>query len=150
MNKTYSCCMVLIAFFVSSLAHAFSDSYVTDWAQKTLIETLTVSYLTTPEETEATQKKYSLAAWEPMSAFFNKELIVIDQQKLSTHPKPLTEPTITKLTKCISDQCWRVNQSFNIPELHMNIDFSLLLVTASPGGYSPFLIQSVDMNVHRY
>lgn len=146
MNKA----VVLISFFISFLAHASSNNYVTDWAQKTLIQTLTVSYLDTPADVEAIQKKYSHAAWEPMSAFFNKETNMIDQQKLSTHPKPLTEPKITKLTDCISDQCWRVNQSFNIPELHMNIDFSLLVVSASPSGDSPFLIQSVDMNVHHY
>ena len=142
--------MVLFSLFIAFLAHASSDSYVTDWAQKTLLETLTVSYLTTPEETEAIQRKYSQAAWEPMSAFFNKEIIMIDQQKMTIHPKPLTKPTVTKLTNCISDQCWRVNQSFNIPELHMNVDFSLLVVGASPASDSPFLIQSVDVNVHHY
>ena len=142
--------MVLLSLCISFFAHASGDSYVTDWTQKTLIETLSASYFDTPQDVALVRKKYSQAAWEPMSDFFNKELKMIDEQKLIIHPKPLTEPTISKLAECISDQCWRVNQSFNIPELHMNIDFSLLVVSASPSEDSPFLIQSVDMNVHHY
>lgn len=142
--------MLFLSLYFSSIAHSFGDSYVTDWTQKTLIETLSASYFDTPQDVALVRKKYSQAAWEPMSAFFNKELKMIDKQKLVIHPKPLTEPKITNLTDCISDQCWRVNQSFNIPELHMNIDFSLLVVSASPSGDSPFLIQSVNMNVHHY
>jgi hypothetical protein len=139
-----------ISFFTSFLAHAHKDDYVTNWAQNLLIETLSISYLDKPHEIDITRKKYSHAAWEPMNSFFHKEIKIIEEHKLILHPKPLTEPTIIRTEECISIHCWRVNQSFNIPELHMNIAFSLLIVSAMPVINSPFLVQSVDMVVRNY
>jgi hypothetical protein len=151
MKKKYALgFMFCISFFTASLIYASRDNYVTDWAQKTLMDTLAASYLDTPEEVEVVQKKYSPAAWGPMSDFFHKELKIIQDQKLTLHPIPLTQATITRSENCISVHCWRVSQLYKIPELHMNIDFSLLIVSASPSGDSPFLIQSVDMKVHNY
>lgn len=151
MTKHYSLgLMLFISFFISSLSYASSDEYVTDWAQKTLMNTLAASYLDTPEEVEMIRKEYSQEAWVPMSEFFHKELQIIEEQKLTLHPKPITEVTITRTKHCISVHCWRVNQAYKIPELHMNIGFSLLIVGASPAKDSPFLIQSLDMKVHNY
>lgn len=140
--------ILLLSFFASFLIHAAKDSYVTDWAQQLLIDTLSASYLNTPAEIETVRNNYSRAAWDPMSNFFENELQFIQLYKLTLHPKPINEPTILEIENCASARCWRVNQTFNIPELHMNIDFSLLIINTSSG--TPLLVQSVDMKVHRY
>ena len=153
MNKVYLRLMLVISLFIASLAQAANipkDSYVTDWSENLLMNTLSVSYLDTDDESAEVQKNYSAAAWEPMSDFFHKEIKMIKEQSITLHPKALTEPTITRVAQCISNQCWRVNQSFQLPELHMSIDFSLLIVNAKPAEDVPILVQSVDMKVHHY
>lgn len=140
----------LIALFICSFVYATKDNYVSEWVQNTLMETLSVSYADKPSDSVAIQKKYSHAAWEPMSDFFNREVKIINEQKLTTHPKPLTEPTIERIQHCISVDCWRVEQSYNIPELHMDIDFSVRVIKSAPATDAPFLIQSLSMKVHHY
>lgn len=142
--------LLLFFLFISYHAQAFSNKYVSDWAQNTLIQTLSVSYIDSPDENRLIQKKYSLAAWEPMRDFFSKELQIIEEQKLTIHPKPLTKPKVTRSNNCLSSDCWEVTQSYNLPELHMNVDFSLFIVSASPSNESPFLIQSANIKIHQY
>lgn len=149
-NTSFLRFLLLFSFFIPCHAQAFSNKYVTDWTQETLMQTLSVSYRDKPEDSTAIQNKYSLAAWEPMSNFFSKELKIINEQKLTIHPQPLTQPTITRLEQCASANCWKVNQAYNLPELHMNLDFSLLIVSAAPAHQSPFIIQSANIKVHHY
>lgn len=150
MNKKNSVRFVpLIVLFLGSFVHAAQDNYVAGWVQKTLMETLTVSYADSSVNS-ALENKYSHPAWDAMSTFFNKELKIIKEQKLVTHPQPLTQVTVERLSSCMSADCWKVNQSYKISELHMDIDFSLQVVKASPANKSPFLIQSLNMKIHRY
>ncbi len=149
-KKNFLRLLPLIALFICSFVYATKDNYVSEWVQNTLMETLSVSYSDKPKDSVTTQKKYSHAAWEPMNDFFDKEIKIIKEQQLVTHPKPLTEPTIERIQHCISVDCWKVDQSYNIPELHMDIDFSVRVIKASPASDSPFLIQSLNMKVHRY
>lgn len=140
--------VLILSFFASFLIYAADDKYVANWAQQLLIDSLSASYLNTPSEIEAIQKNYSMAAWEPMSDFFENEQQIMELNKLILHPEPLTTPTVSEVEDCMFSRCWRVNQSFNVPELHMNIDFSLFIIKSLSG--SPLLVQSVGMKVHRY
>lgn len=140
--------ILLFSFFASFLIHAAKDSYVTDWAQQLLIDTLSASYLDTPADIESVQKNYSSAAWDPMIDFFDNERQTIQLYKLTLHPVPLNEPVLSEMDNCGSARCWRVNQTYNLPELHLNIDFSLFIVNSANG--TPLLVQSLDMKVHRY
>lgn len=57
-----------------------------------------------------------------------------------------------KSNDCEIAPCWQVIQSFNIPELSLNIDLSLQVI---PGNIvkdsdSPFLVQSLSMSIRYY
>lgn len=148
MNKSLRF-LPLLALFIGSFVHAAQDNYVAKWVENTLIETLSVSYADTSSN-NSLENKYSHPAWDAMSNFFNKELETIKEQKLVIHPKPLTAPTVERISSCMSTDCWKVDQSYKIPELHMDIDFSLHVVKASPANKSPFLIESLNLKIHRY
>ncbi len=146
--------ILLINLLTSSFSFAASNVpntiQVTEWAQRVLTDSLTASYFDKVDDIKSVQKYYSLAAWEPMNDFFNNELKIINQYKLSVHPIPLTKPTLSKDPNCEYKLCWRVNQKFKLPELKMTIDFSLLISRIIQRNSEYYLIQSLNMNIQRY
>lgn len=142
--------MMFLSLFISSLAHAYSNPNVTAWTQRILMDTFSTSYRETNAEIFAVQKNYSPAAWVPLNEFFNHELKIIKKYKLSSHPRPLMDPIIVKAGHLLGAECWRVTQSFNIPELHMNIACSVLVMNNDKSKETPYLIQSIDMKIRHY
>jgi hypothetical protein len=142
---------MLFALITSPVHYAsvnnLSEKAVTKWTQKILMDSLTASYHDSQSDIESVQKYYSHAAWDPMNLFFDKELNAINTHKLTLHPRPLNNPTVSQENNCQVKPCWRVNQSYNLPELHLNIDFSLLIIRSSTTEY---LIQSLNMKVTHY
>lgn len=144
-------CALLFTLLSSTASYSsnnqLGDTAVTQWTEHVLMESLTASYQDTQADIEQVQKYYSHAAWEPMNLFFDKELQAIETHKLTVHPKPINKPTVTQENNCQFKSCWRVNQSYNLPELHLNIDFSLLIIRSNTTQY---LIQSLNMKVEHY
>ncbi|MBL7480096.1 hypothetical protein [Legionella bononiensis] len=142
---------MLFALIISPVHYAsgtnLREKAVTRWTQNILMDSLTASYRDTQSDIESVQKYYSHAAWDPMNLFFDKELKAIYTHKLTLHPKPLNNPTVSHEDNCQVKPCWRVNQSYNLPELHLKIDFSLLIIRSSTTEY---LIQSLNMKVDHY
>lgn len=140
--------VLVLALATASVTHASKDDdqKVTLWAQSILIDSLSASYRDTDAEIFEVQKYYSQGAWEPLNDFFHEELKIIKEQKLTVHPKALTPPNLMMELHCLKIPCWRVNQSFNLPELNMSIDFSLLMITYK----NNFFIDSLNMRVRRY
>ncbi|KTD06551.1 hypothetical protein Lgra_3328 [Legionella gratiana] len=142
--------IVLISLSASSLVYAVTTNEVTDWVQKVLMYTMSISYQTTPDEEKEAEKNFSPSAWEPMNDFYFNESKIIKHYKLTLHPKPLNPPTLIKEDLCFGSPCWRVNQTYNIPELHMNVAFSLLITKIGTTNKSSFIVKSLDMKVQRY
>ncbi|KTC82114.1 hypothetical protein [Legionella cincinnatiensis] len=142
--------MLLISLFASPLVSAVTNNEVTDWAQKILMDTMSISYLTTPNEEKEAEKNFSHAAWEPMNNFYFNESKIIKHYKLTLHPRPLNHPTLIKEELCFGSPCWRVNQTYNVPELHLNVAFSLLITSQKTTNKSPFIVKSLDMKVEHY
>lgn len=146
----------LIAFIVLFLifcVHAKTTHHnVTAWVQQTLMDTLAASYGDTPADIDRVKRNYYPAAWWPMNHFFRDRLEAIKMKKLILHPKPLTPARITASGQCGTSQCWRVTQAYQIPELSIIIDCSLLVVPASTmlKSKSPFLIQSLSLKINDY
>ncbi|WP_019218280.1 hypothetical protein [Legionella tunisiensis] len=141
--------LLALPFLFISLANADnSDQRVCSWAEKILMETLSVSYNDPPDDTSV-QHYYMPSAWWPMVEFFNDKLDLIYQQKLILHPQLQSPATVVSQGNCAGVACWRVNLAFYIPELHQDIKFSLLILPTSKGN-SPFIIQSLDMVLNYY
>ncbi|KTD53845.1 hypothetical protein Lsan_3509 [Legionella santicrucis] len=142
--------MLLISLFASPLVYAVTNNEVTDWAQKVLMYTMSISYLTTPDEDKEAAKNFSHSAWESVNGFYFNESKIIKHYKLTLHPKPLNYPTLIKEDMCFGAPCWRINQTYNIPELHLNVAFSLLITSQKTASKSPFIIKSLNMKVEHY
>lgn len=142
--------MLLLLLSQSPFLYAVTNKEVTDWVQKVLMYTMSISYQTTPDEEKEAEKYFSHSAWEPMDDFYFNEAKIIKQYELTLHPKPLNHPTIIKEELCFGAPCWRINQTYNIPELHMNVAFSLLITSKGTINKSPFIVQSLDMKVQHY
>ncbi|MDX1838362.1 hypothetical protein [Legionella taurinensis] len=145
--------MAFIVLFLLFCAHAKTGPHnVTAWVQQTLMDTLSASYGDTPTDIDKVKRNYYPAAWWPMNHFFRDRLELIKVKKLILHPKPLTAARITASGPCGTSQCWRINQSYQIPELSIIIDFSLLVVPANTmlKSKSPFLIQSLSLKINDY
>lgn len=153
-TKLSLCLILLINLLISSVSFAASNIpnsiLVTEWAERVLMDSLTASYFDKTEDIKSVQKYYSLAAWETINDFFNNELKIINQYKLSVHPKALTKPMLSKETNCEYKLCWRVNQKFKLPELRMTIDFSLVITRIIQSNSEHYFIQNLNMNINRY
>ncbi|WP_115710454.1 hypothetical protein [Legionella sainthelensi] len=141
---------LFISLSASPFVYAVTNNEVTDWVQKVLMQTMSISYQTTPNEEEQAAKNFSHSAWEPMNDFYFNESQIIKQYKLTLHPKPLNSPTLIKEDLCFGARCWRVNQNYNVPELHLNVSFSLLITSQKTTNKSPFIVKSLDMKIEHY
>lgn len=139
--------MAFLFFFVCSYLHAEDAGNVGDWTQQILIDTLSASYKDTPAEIEAVKKNYLPYAWGPMNQFLLDKRIEINEKQLTLHPKPLTNPKVTESTNCGVSPCWNVEQIFYIPELLLNVYFSLQVTTGAiqKDSTSPFMIRSLSI-----
>ncbi|AHE66905.1 hypothetical protein Loa_01352 [Legionella oakridgensis ATCC 33761 = DSM 21215] len=122
---------VFIFFMFSCTAYADDTTTIGHWAQHVLVETLSASYKDTPAEIAAVRKNYLPGAWGPMHQFLLDKRVEINKKKLTLHPKPLHPPVVIASNDCGLSPCWKVSQSFNIPEMSLTLDFSLQIVPAS-------------------
>lgn len=139
----------LVSFlFNSSIIYADGSKVVSDWTQETLLSTLAASYRDTPDDIAEVQQYFFPSAWYPMIGFLKDKRVLINAEKLTLHPYALTPPQIIKSGYCGTVRCWRIKQTIGIPELQLKLDVSLLVVPST--GNTPFLIQSLDMSLHKY
>lgn len=143
----------LALFLIWIFSYTYADqTNIGAWTQNLLIETLSASYKDTPSEIRAVQKNYLPYAWGPMHQFLLDKRVEINEKMLTLHPKALTAPQITESNDCELSSCWQVIQSFNIPELSLNIDLSLQVIPGNivKGSDSPFVVQSLSMILRYY
>lgn len=125
------------------LGHAANNNHpVAIWAANALNQTLSLNYKTLPSNLNKAKKYYMPIAWQTLTNFLNDKLVVIQDRHLILRPKALTYANIFTQEDYAGVRFWRVNQRYRIPELNMDIAFSLIIVKASK---QPYLIQSINM-----
>lgn len=139
---------LLWCLFIPLNAHAFTDDDVVQWGSQVLTQTLSASYQDSPEAIAAVRSHYMLAAWGPMLDFFVEKRAYVQKHQLTLHPTPLSDPTLVTSGLCHDLPCWRVNQSFSVPELAFNIDFSLLITVTGNMNNPSLIVQSMDFVLH--
>jgi hypothetical protein len=139
--------IAFVVFFICSYVHADDFRSVGNWTQEILMGTLSASYTDTPAEIAAIKKNYLPYAWGPMHQFLLNKRAEINEKQLTLHPKPLTHPKVMESTNCGVSPCWEVVQVFYIPELSVNIYFSLKVTkgTIVKNSPLPFMIRSVSI-----
>lgn len=144
--------LAIFLIWIFSYAYATDQTNIGNWTQNLLIETLSASYKDTPEEIRTVQKNYLPYAWGPMHQFLLDKRVEINEKMLILHPKALTTPQIIESNNCELTPCWQVIQSFNIPELSLNIDLSLQVIPGNiaKASDSPFVVQSLSMILRYY
>ena len=140
---------VLSAFLLLSTAHA-DNSQITSWVQQVLITTLSVSYLDNPSTSASVRTNYTDNAWEAITGFLGHYVVTVRAQQLSLHPVAHGDAVIINSGVVPNDilpglQFWQVNQAITIPELHLNINFSVIVtLNVADNNYR---IQSLSMAI---
>src|SRR3990167_5082273 len=139
----------LMALIFSSMANAFTEKEVIEWGSQVMEKTLSASYLDTPTDIANNRKNYMLAAWGPMLDFFSDKRAYIQKHQLILKPKDISKAKLLDQGTCHGLPCWRINQSFLIPELKFKIDMYLLITTEGPrGGEQTLVVQSMEFTLH--
>lgn len=133
----------------SSITHA-NQAQVINWLQHTLLQTLSVSYLSTPKDFETFhQQNYTNDAWESITGFLGNYMSIVRANKLTLHPQlngaaMLLESGVIQNNHFFDGiSYWRIRQSIVIPELAKQIDFSIVVIQEPSANH--YLIQSMDM-----
>lgn len=144
--------LLLGVFLICSAgAHAVSNVAVTQWTQKTLLNTLTVdSNYSSSNDYEQHSKGFGRNAWNAISGFLGGYIPVIQEHQLSVHPTFLIEPHVVDSGIVNGIHYWRVDEEVALPELNIKVAFSLLIIETGPSNNGPFLIQSMDMVKQEY
>jgi hypothetical protein len=153
MNKVYRLqWILLLSLFLSPLAYA-SEAYpdVAMWTQNTMLKTLSADYLNNPKALEKIKKCYYPAAWATLTSFFYQRLQELRAKNIVLHPYPLTPPTIVSAGNCARFKCWRIEQTYRVPELQKDGAFSILVIDGKDfSADSPFLIESLNFSGSSY
>ncbi|MCC5791188.1 MAG: hypothetical protein JJT82_01065 [Legionellaceae bacterium] len=134
---------LLLVFFILSLPAMAANLNVADWTEDVLRKTLSVSYKLTPAQVNAQKQYYSFEGWASIASFLGNRMVFIRANRISLHPEPLNSATVVGTEEYSGLPCWRVNQSWFIPELNMQIHFSVRVVREENGFYK---IMSLDMH----
>ena len=134
---------------MSSTIHA-DDREVIAWVENVIVKTFSFSSETTPEDNAEVRKNYTNNAWFGITGFFDNYMQIVKEQRLTLHPVINGQTSILEeggVDKNILPgvEYWRFNIGLLIPELHLNIDFSIVVINAPTNKY---LIQSLDMKLH--
>ncbi|QRN04776.1 hypothetical protein GH742_13420 [Legionella sp. MW5194] len=134
--------LFLFSLPVFSYADA-QDDEVAAWAQTTLLNTLTVNYDSYEEDIASNRINYTQNARDALRGFLGNYLSVIEENQLSLHPQALGNAQIINEGYFSGIHFWRINQAIAIPELSIQIAFSIVVVKVN--GDPPYLVQSVSM-----
>lgn len=132
-------------FFFSSFAHADEQVTVNQWAQQTLLNTLSVNYTDQADDFAQIRTNYTLDAWSGIVNFLGGYMDVIRARQLTLHPVPSGDAQLIKSGTVSGINYWRINQNITIPELGVELFFSVLILARDPASGSPYIIQSVDI-----
>jgi hypothetical protein len=123
------------------------DSSVLAWTKQTLLNTLSIDYKTLKEDFDKSKANYTTSAWGALESFLGDKIPTIQNDQLTLHPTAPSLGTIVDAGTVDNVTYWRINQPISIPELNMNVNFSLVVIKSTN---PPYLIQSVNMTQVQY
>lgn len=118
---------------------------VTAWTKKILMNTLTVDYTYKNKAPGETPEGFTVNAWSAIREFLGGYIQVIRDRKLSIHPVFLVEPQVVDSGVVTGIHFWRVNSKVSLPELNIQVVFSLITIATAPSSNTPYVIQSISM-----
>ncbi|WP_155823704.1 DotI/IcmL/TraM family protein [Legionella shakespearei] len=139
------CFFISALFFFPSFAHADEQVTVNQWTQQTLLDTLSVNYTEQADDFAQIRANYTFDAWNGIVNFLGGYMNVIRAKQLTLHPVPAGDAQIIKSGTVSGINYWRINQNITIPELGIELFFSVLILARDPSTGSPYIIQSMDI-----
>ncbi|MFO2486115.1 hypothetical protein SCJ60_12650 [Legionella pneumophila serogroup 9] len=139
--------LFIVVFSINSFAlYAANDNTrVIQWAQKTLMDTLSVSYTSKPQDFATVRKNYTLDAWSGMTGFLGGNMKDIREKQLTLHPVLLPDTQILSTGLYSGIRYWVVKQSIAIDELNTKLTFTLTILGRSGAAGSPYIVQSLSI-----
>lgn len=139
---------ILILFHFLSTLHASStdrDSKVIQWAQQTLIDTLSVSYTTQPQDFALIRERYSVNAWNGLTEFLGGAMKTIRTEQLTLNPVLQGDPQILATGNFSGIHYWVFRQSVVIEEMKVELSFTLTILERDPLTGYPYVVQSLSI-----
>ncbi|GGI83889.1 DotI/IcmL/TraM family protein [Legionella impletisoli] len=146
-RRTILSLFLVVPLLCSSLSYA-NDPGVSDWTQKTLLETLAIDYTDNEDLYQRMRPNYTYNAWNALGDFLQNYIQIVQANKLVLHPKAIGPATIlesgvvSKSNFFAGIPYWRVHQLIRIPELNLTIDFTVLVIANAQGKY---IIPTINM-----
>ena len=151
----------LPSFFLTScllLSHslyAYTPQQISEWTEQTLMTTLTAGHHEKISEAANVHRHYKHQAWRSMSTFLNRYLgnqveNNLRGQQIVFQPEPVLPAEIVAPEECGEASCWRVHQSFIVPQIHRKLEFTAVVATANPAHASPLIIHTLDILISPY
>lgn len=137
--------IVVFSINSSALYAANSNTRVIQWAQQTLMDTLSVSYTSKPQDFATVRKNYTLDAWSGMTGFLGGNMKNIREKQLTLHPVLLPDTQILSTGLYSGMSYWIIRQSVAIDELNTKLTFTLTILGRSGAAGSPYIIQSLSI-----
>ena len=134
---------VLFAF--SFTLYAQNNAEVCQWTKQTLLNTLSIDYTYQKGDDDQIRKSYTDNAWDAISGFLGGYVDTVKEQHLTTHPIFIQEPSVVASGVDSGIYYWRVNEEVLIPELHLIIAFSMLVIKTNSSTSGGYVIQSLNM-----
>ncbi|MDP3267491.1 MAG: hypothetical protein Q8M40_00445 [Legionella sp.] len=140
----------LLLLIFSSLIHSNEHKTVTLWVQGALLNTLSLSYKDKPLQESPNRINYTFNAWNAITGFLGGYMKTVRARELTLSPQPVNKPTVVNSGVVSGIQFWRVNQSILLPELTLQVDFSLVVLARDPTTGGPYIIQSMDIRKKQF
>lgn len=128
------------------ILQADSNPRVIQWAQQTLMNTLSVSYTTKPSDFNNVRKNYSLNAWTGITEFLGGNMNDIRAKQLTLHPILQSDTQILSAGLYSGMSYWIIRQSVNIEELNTQLTFTLTILGRTATSGSPYIVQSLSIS----
>ncbi|WP_419420073.1 hypothetical protein ACNVED_01895 [Legionella sp. D16C41] len=146
--------LLIVTFPICSFA--YTPDQISEWTEETLMATLIAGQHETISEAANVHRFYKHRAWRTMEVFLNHylgnsvEANFRGQPPITLQPEPILPAVIVEPEDCDEASCWRVHQSFIIPEINKKVEFTALVATANPAHSSPLIINTLDIIVSPY
>lgn len=137
--------LITTLLFFSSFVYADEKATVGQWVQQTLLDTLSVNYTQQPEDFDQIRANYSFDAWNGIVSFLGGYMDVIHTKQMTLHPAPDGDAKIISSGTYSGIQFWRINQNITLPELNIELSFSVLVLARNSSTGPSYIIQSLDM-----
>ncbi|BCA94062.1 hypothetical protein TUM19329_04230 [Legionella antarctica] len=129
----------------SSFSHANPNPDVGEWVKQTLSDTLSIYFEQKQDNLAPIRNNYSYDSWNALLGFLSNYIDTSRKQQLIVHPYLKDEPIVVGQGLSSGIHFWRVNQAVVLPELKIELFFSIIVLLRSADSEEPYVIQSMDI-----